>query len=251
MSYILDALRKSDQQRQRQRGDAPKLLLGQVATVAPRQPALLYYGLFALILVGAGIAIGWLRPLQPEPPAPAPAAIDAQPLESAASLQPAARADIAPRSEPETNVQKSARNSAPASRAVSTPATVPVKKKETASAKSKKRTAAPRADTAATQNAAAPLPDKRASTDSGAADAAPLLNVMAMADLPLAIQQELPPMSISVHAYSGKAGDRLVGINNRLLHEGEEAAPGLRLEQITQDGMILSFKGYNFRRGVH
>jgi general secretion pathway protein B len=251
MSYILDALRKSDQQRQRQRGDAPKLLLGQVAAVAPRQPALLYYGLFALVLVGAGIAIGWLRPLQPEPPAPAPTAIDAQTPDSAASLQPAARADIAAKPEPETNVQKSVRDSTPASRDVPTPAAAPVKKKDTASVRSKKRAAAAKADSAAPKNAAAPLPDKRGSPDSGTAEAAPLRNVIAMADLPLAIQQELPPMSISVHAYSVKAGDRLVGINNRLLHEGQEVAPGLRLEQITQDGMILSFKGYNFRRGVH
>ncbi|MBE0624979.1 MAG: general secretion pathway protein GspB [Burkholderiales bacterium] len=251
MSYILDALRKSDQQRQRQRGDAPKLLLGQVAAVVPRRPALLYYGLFALFLVGAGMAIGWLRPLQPEPSAPAPAAIDAQRPEPAASPHAAARSDIAPGPEPEANVQKSARDSAPASRAVPVPAAGPVKKKETAGLKSKKRTAASKTDAEAPKDAAATLPRKRESPDSLPAEAAPLRNVMAMADLPLAIQQELPPMSISVHAYSVKAGDRLVGINNRLLHEGQEVAPGLKLEQITQDGMILSFKGYNFRRGVH
>ena len=85
----------------------------------------------------------------------------------------------------------------------------------------------------------------------GAAASKPLAEVLAMAELPLAIQQELPSMSISVHAYSSKARERLVGINGRLLHEGENAAPGLKLEQITPDGMILSYKGYTFRRGVH
>jgi general secretion pathway protein B len=64
------------------------------------------------------------------------------------------------------------------------------------------------------------------------------------------VQQELPALTISVHAYSGKPADRLVGINNRLLHEGEYVADGLKLEQITPDGMILSYKGYRFRRGV-
>jgi general secretion pathway protein B len=112
-------------------------------------------------------------------------------------------------------------------------------------------TATSTSDTAAPKSAAAPLPDKRGGADSGPAYVAPLRDVTPMADLPPAIQQELPPMSISVHAYSDKAGDRLVGINNRLLHEGQEVAPGLRLEQITRDGMILSFRGYNFRRGVH
>lgn len=249
MSYILDALRKSDQQRQRQRGDAPKLLLGQAAAVAPRQPALLYYGLFALFLVGAGIAIGWLRPLQPEPTAPA--AIVAQAPESAQSSHPGAQADIPAKSEPEMTVQQSARNAAPASRAVPAPAPAPVKHKRAVGTRSKKRTAAPKADVEAPKNAAKPLPDSRQSADSGPAEAAPIPNVIAMGDLPLEIQQALPPMSISVHAYSVKPGDRLVGINNRLLHEGQEVAPGLRLEQITRDGMILSFKGYNFRRGVH
>ena len=57
-------------------------------------------------------------------------------------------------------------------------------------------------------------------------------------------------MSISVHAYSGNPRDRLVGINNRMLREGDEAAPGLKLEQITPDGLIFGYKGYSFRRGV-
>jgi hypothetical protein len=35
-----------------------------------------------------------------------------------------------------------------------------------------------------------------------------------------------------------------------MLHEGEYVASGLRLEQITPDGMIFSYKGYRFSRGV-
>ena len=85
MSYILDALRKSDQQRQR--GAAPTLLAALATTVAPRQPALLSYGLLALVLVGAGVAIGWLRPWQPEQAAPA-VRLAAKPPEPAPS-QPA------------------------------------------------------------------------------------------------------------------------------------------------------------------
>jgi general secretion pathway protein B len=81
--------------------------------------------------------------------------------------------------------------------------------------------------------------------------AAQASSAIALRDLPIAIQQELPPMSISVHAWSAIAAQRLVGINNRLLHEGDEVAPGLRLEQITPNGMILNYKGYKFSRGVH
>lgn len=57
-------------------------------------------------------------------------------------------------------------------------------------------------------------------------------------------------MTISVHAYSVNPANRLVGINNRMLREGEYLVPGLKLEQITPDGMIFGYKEYSFRRGV-
>ena len=71
-----------------------------------------------------------------------------------------------------------------------------------------------------------------------------------MAELPLPIQQELPPMAVSVHAYSGRPSERMVGINGRMLREGDSLSPDLKLEQITPDGMIMGYKGYRFRRGV-
>src|SRR6185436_3203673 len=62
MSYILDALRKSDQQRRR--GAPPTLLAAHAAPVETRRRALVWYGLFALVLVSAGVAIGLTRPGQ-------------------------------------------------------------------------------------------------------------------------------------------------------------------------------------------
>jgi len=245
MSYILDALRKSDQLRRR--GAAPTLLPGQATAAAPRRPALLSYGLLALVLLGAGIAIGWLRPWQSQPAVPAPVAEVAKPPGPAPSPAPA----VQPRMEPKAERELQAQSSVPAAPAparapavASTPAPAPAQ--GTAGVKSEKQSAPPKALAAASKKTPAPEPGPSAS--SGAA--APLANVMAMAELPVAIQQDLPPMSISVHAYSGKPAERLVGINNRLSHEGDYVAPGLRLEQITPDGMILSYKGYTFRRGL-
>jgi general secretion pathway protein B len=74
--------------------------------------------------------------------------------------------------------------------------------------------------------------------------------VVPMAELPLQVQQEIPAMTIPLHAYSSKPRDRLVSINDRMLREGESLTPGLRLEQITPDGLIFSYKGYRFRRSV-
>lgn len=58
-------------------------------------------------------------------------------------------------------------------------------------------------------------------------------------------------MAISVHAYSDNPKSRMVGINYRIFREGDYVVPGLQLEQITPDGMIFSYKGYRFRRGVN
>ncbi len=211
MSYILEALRKSDQQRQR--GVAPTLLTAQATVAAARQPAFWLYGLLAAVLLGAGITIGWLRPWQQAAPSRAES-VAARPLEST-PRQPA-------------------------------PALVPAKPQLPARAK-------PKTD-GTRRDANAAVPTKTAAPEqpvgTAAADAAPAQTVISMAELPLSVQQELPAMTISVHAYSGNPRDRLVGINNRMLREGEYVVPGLKLEQITPDGMIFGYKGYSFRRGV-
>jgi len=81
MSYILDALRKSDQQRQR--SAPPTLLTLQPSAVVRKRPAYLAYGLVAVALVGAGVVIGWLRPWQTEQTVPArPATVAAGSIES-------------------------------------------------------------------------------------------------------------------------------------------------------------------------
>lgn len=73
---------------------------------------------------------------------------------------------------------------------------------------------------------------------------------MSMAELPPQILQEIPPIAVQLHAYSNIPGERLVNINFRSLREGGYVTPDLRLEQITQDGMIFSYKGYRFQRGI-
>jgi general secretion pathway protein B len=239
MSYILDALRKSDQQRQR--GAAPTLLAGQATAVAPKQPAFLAYGLLAAVLVGAGMVIGWLRPWQPEQAAPGRAeSVAAKPLESTPRQPAPAPSEVAPKPKPELQLQ----NAAPLAQAA--PALVPTKPQLPARAK-------PKTD-GTPREAAAAVPRKTAAPEqpvgTAAADAARVQTTISMAELPLSVQQDLPPMTISVHAYSGNPGDRLVGINNRMLREGEYVVPGLRLEQITPEGMIFGYKGYSFRRGV-
>jgi general secretion pathway protein B len=216
MSYILDALRKSDQQRQR--GTAPTLQTAHMGTQAHKRPVVLVYGALGTILIGAGIAIGWLHPWQSEQPAAAIGA--ARTLESAS------------------------RGNAPLpANSVLTPSAPP-----TMTANTQPRRTSRGSDAAAKPAAmtSAALPADSA----GAATAAQQNKVMNLSELPPAIQQEIPPMSISVHAYSPRPSDRMVSINDRMLREGGAVQPGLALEQITPDGMVFSYKGFHFRRGV-
>ncbi len=236
MSYILDALRKSDQQRQR--GAVPTLLVGQATAIASKQALRPYYGLLAIVLVGIGIFIGWLRPWQPESAPRAAESAAAKPSDISprqiASLPAAPEVSLTA----ESPLRKQTQPARPASASVARKAEAPASAPTAMRAPPSKPTASERS------------PISAQPVDTGAAAPAPAQSVMAMADLPVAIQQELPPMSISVHAYSGTPKDRLVGINSRLLREGDSPAPGLKLEQITPDGIIFSYKGYSFRRGV-
>ena len=69
-------------------------------------------------------------------------------------------------------------------------------------------------------------------------------------ELPLPIQQEVPNMSFSMLVYSEQPGERMISINGRVMREGQEVKSGLKLDQITPNGAVFSFKGYRFRRGV-
>lgn len=95
-------------------------------------------------------------------------------------------------------------------------------------------------------SAAAPMPESLTRP----ADVAQEQRAITMAELPLQIQQEIPAMEVQLHAYSSNPSERLVSINSIRLREGGSLMFGLRLEQITPDGMIFSYKGYRFQRGV-
>ena len=224
MSYILEALKKSDQQRQR--GAAPTLQAAQVTVAAPKRPLFIYYGLLAAVLLGAGIMIGWLRPWQPEQPPPetepiaAPAPLTARPemLSKTAQEFPAPNLTRAGQPVPVVGAMKP-----------NNPALV----------------------SSGTPSAAAPIPDKTMpEKPASLVGVAQEQKAIPMDELPLQIRQEIPAMTVQLHAYSSKPSERLVYINSIRLLEGGSLMLGLRLEQITPDGMIFSYKGYRFKRSI-
>jgi len=64
--------------------------------------------------------------------------------------------------------------------------------------------------------------------------------------LPASVQQQLPPLVLSGHLRDGN--NRLVIVNDKVMREGDEVAPGLTIEKIADDGVVFAFKGHRFRR---
>jgi general secretion pathway protein B len=269
MSYILDALKKSEQQRQR--GAAPSLLAAQAADVAPRRPLTLVYGLAAGVILVVGVAIGTLRPWRTQAPAVpqpvlkppeavAPAAPPASPSVAitinterqtaapAPATPPGAVSQPAPATQPVPTAQ-----SAPATQpaAVTQPAAGPAggaMKAQSATPASPAQGVPPVSTTAPQSNVSSPPPANP--TGARPADVAPERSPVPFAELPASIQRDIPKLAILFHLYSRNPKERLVGINDRTLHEGDTVAPGLVVDEITPDGMVLSYKGYRFLHGT-
>jgi len=61
------------------------------------------------------------------------------------------------------------------------------------------------------------------------------------------LQKTLPPITVSGFILDNDS-NRLVIVNDLLVREGDEAAPGVKVEKVLEDGVIFSFKGRQFRR---
>ena len=69
-------------------------------------------------------------------------------------------------------------------------------------------------------------------------------------DLPESTKQELPAIIISAHVYSSNPLQRSIVINNNFMEEGEYFIDGLILDEITTDGAIFSYKDFLFHYAV-
>jgi len=211
MSYILDALRKAEAERER--GSVPGIH-AQPAFAGARPGSAPARSRLWLVVIALGVLLVLvvavvLYLLLARGPASEQAARPAAP--ASAAVAPAA-APIAP----------VASTVPPAIATPAQPATPPVRKARAASAP-------PLA--AAKASAAAPT----AKADE---------RVYALNELPDDIRRQLPTLSVGGSMYSPKPADRLVIINGQVLHEGEQLAPDLVVQQIKLKSAVLAFKGY-------
>ena len=70
-----------------------------------------------------------------------------------------------------------------------------------------------------------------------------------LVELPMAFQRKVPDLVFNSHVYSSQPGARSVMINSRHLRVGDTFGP-LRVERITEEGVELSMDGQRFRVGV-
>ena len=71
--------------------------------------------------------------------------------------------------------------------------------------------------------------------------------IVALRDLPEAVQRTIPPISVGGYIYAAKPAGRSVLINKKLVREGDQVAPDLVLERMTPNGMVFNFRGTRFR----
>lgn len=214
MSYILDALNKSDAERQREHAPNLKTVHRSARAHERKRFDLWQTLIIVLVLANAGLLVLWLFPgaseevrertrLQQEqaPTVSAPAMND---LGATSAPRPAATSNAPP--------------VGPAGETVIEPDT--------------------------TGEIIAPAPAGR---EVPAIDAATLPDIY---QLPVAVQRQIPPLTFASHIYSSDPRSRLVSINGRLSREGDRVGNDLVLLAITEEGVVLEFEDYRFRMSI-
>jgi len=68
-----------------------------------------------------------------------------------------------------------------------------------------------------------------------------------LAELPQDVRTSLPELSFAGHTYSAEPSNRMIIVNNQIKREGQWVEKGLLLEQITWDGVVLNYQGLRFQ----
>jgi general secretion pathway protein B len=65
-------------------------------------------------------------------------------------------------------------------------------------------------------------------------------------ELPDNIRNQLPEMKLSVLVYADQPEDRFILLNGQRLYEGDEVQPGLVMQEVRREGAIFRFRRYRF-----
>ena len=251
MSYILDALKKAESERQLGSVPGVHATPQDSSAHADETPfwrrnlpwllvALLGLCLLAYVLwsqLGAKAPTVPAAPLASVVPEPASTPV----VTAAPPPTPASNVEDAPAPAPAT--PGAVTTTLPKATAVTPPTITPIPKHAADAAQLKAPEKAPaevntkvEAKSGASASAPAAAPADAAEQSIGTAQ-----------DLPPNIQRELPQISVNGYIYAKNADDRSVLMNRKLLREGDTVAPDLVLEKLLPKGAILNYKGYRYR----
>lgn len=250
MSFILDALKKSESDRQRQSG--PSLF---EVKVAPPRRRLPIWAVAIVALLGINvIVISWMllrHPAAPQPAAASPQATPpaAPPGREAIQTAPAAHTTITP---PVQGPTASAQQAAGAAQAPAAATMAPPPAAPTGSS-GQPSTPAPVAGGTA-QSAGPPSagdnPGDYAPAAESGATASSAASGAAAGDLPLYQQivgnDGLPALHLDLHVFANRPKDRFVMINMHRLREGDSLPSGAHVVAIRPDGVVLTYRGTRF-----
>jgi len=260
MSFILDALRKSEHERQRQTG--PALVETPVAAPKPKSNtwAVAAIALLVVNLVAIGVLL-LLKSRDDSPTAAAPAS--GSPAQVAAAAPPAASAP-APVPAAQASITQTVPGPSAAPPPMLRPAAEPAAATDGNPLAREMASGVPGMEAEAAAAAAAPPPGPAAvqSTRRGSVvyqelpEAGPMTDRQAAAsasantnDLPTAdelVGRGVPEMRLELHFYSNRPQERFVFVNGRRYRQGDTTAEGLQVVEITADGVVMSQGGNRF-----
>lgn len=258
MSYILDALRRADLERER--GQVPGIHALSIPLALDEAPAAPRVARWVWTLAATGTLLAgvlawlWASPEAPtrapaqalSPATPAPVRPGNADPAAVPAVLPAviAREDSAAR--PASTAAAPATPGTNLSRGVGAPAT-PVARATPATpvavgASTIAREAAPPAQTART--AAAEPPSAPSPGASAAIGTEP--RIQALHELPDEVRRAIPPLVVNGSVYSKNPADRFLIVNGQIVHESEPVAPDVVLEKIGQRAAVLNALGHRF-----
>lgn len=232
MSFILDALKKSESDRQRQTGPS----LFEVKVAPPRRRLPIWAVAIAVLLAINLVVIAWMLLRHPAAPAPLAAGEPSPiaPAPAVATAAPAAAAVAAPTDNgaaPVAGPQARSPATAPPPAAAAS-ATGPTEGAAPPPAGDNPSDYAPAVEPAATRGSA---PSAGTGATEGLAIYQQIVN-----------SANLPELHLDLHVYADRPRDRFAMINMHRVAEGDSLPSGVQVEAIRPDGVVLSYHGTRF-----
>jgi general secretion pathway protein B len=243
MSFILDALKKSESERQRQSGPA----LFEVKVAQPRGRFAPWAVLLGALLMVNLVIVAWLALRSPRTVKAVPAVASTAPASTTVMPPP-------PSSPSAGGAVPAGAGSAPATQGFTAP---PASAQVTVPASEPPETSAARAMSApgdGTPEAGATADDYAPAVDPPAGAGKPVGSATRATESGLPTYQDaaaapgagIPELRLDLHVFAAKPADRFVFINMVKLREGESLPQGVHVDNITPDGAILSYHGSRF-----